>query len=347
MNHWKRSFTVGVALSSLGLGLAACGSSASSTSASSSASTTAKLSAIKIGYTPGGGDPRLWVALKEGYFQKQGLNPQLVPFNNGAVAAGEALKSGAADVNLGSTGGLVSAMSVGVDLKAIYVTFDQASGVWMVAGKNSGVTSLASLKGKTVGTAFHTDAWFDALAMLKANNLTNSVKLVNVSPAAFLSALSSNSVNALVAWTPVGQEAVIKGGVKIASAAPATTDPSVYEAPASWASSHKAVVVDFIAAMQEAGQYIAAHPAEAAAIWAAGNTAPATAASTALKYITFPTAKESVTSGYVDSFANVQALYNSQVKLLLQSGSIKAIPSGFTTALDPSYVEAYLAKISK
>lgn len=73
----------------------------------------------------------------------------------------------------------------------------------LVASTRSGVTTIAGLKGKRVGTPFASTAHYSLLSALAQNGLSaNDVRLVDLQPQAALAAFDRGDVDAVYTWLP-------------------------------------------------------------------------------------------------------------------------------------------------
>lgn len=127
MRERKRAVTLGAIAVLVTVVVAGCGGGSSGSSgASGSGGTTT----IKVG-VPGtyGTMIGLYLARDKGYFTKQGLNVQIIPFKGDAPAV-KALVGGAVDINVASLAGLLQGVQHGAPLKAIYGGFDQTMLQW-------------------------------------------------------------------------------------------------------------------------------------------------------------------------------------------------------------------------
>lgn len=113
------------------------------------------------------------VAQQRGYYAKEGLNVTFVTAKGGAdvakqVGAGNAPLGG----GVGDTPIIVRAN--GIPIKAVAV-LGGASFMHLALDKDSGIQSVAQLKGKTAGAMSYSDTtYFALLGMLKANGLDKS-----------------------------------------------------------------------------------------------------------------------------------------------------------------------------
>ena len=156
-------------------------------------------SALKIGYSDWPGWVAWEIAIQKGWFKEAGVDvdfkwfeyvPSMEAFSAGKVDAvcmtnGDALVTGA-------TGG----RSVGI------LVNDYSNGNDMIVAK-PGITSVAQLKGKTVGVEVGFVDHLLLLHALKSAKLTEKdVKLKNVKTDETPQALKSGDVDAIAAWQP-------------------------------------------------------------------------------------------------------------------------------------------------
>jgi len=132
----------------------------------------------------------------------------------GSAAANLALKAGAIDV--GSTAGSAAllARSNHSPIKTIDV-YSQPNWSALLVGKNSTITSVADLKGKTIAAQTGTDPYFFLLQALdKAKVPISSVTIENLPHAHGRSALESGSVDAWSGLDPLLTTSILTAGSK-------------------------------------------------------------------------------------------------------------------------------------
>jgi sulfonate transport system substrate-binding protein len=207
---------LGIALCVLGASaaLAACGGSgsSSSTSAASSGSdpSTASNASASTGAEPTfvvGQQESGIVSLSQDIDAFKGA-PYHVKFAYFPYGPPEVAAAAADKLDLADLGDVPPITGASHDLPFKLVaaevppTYQQASD-YIVVPKGSPVTSVAGLKGKSIGVPFGSSANGYALDAIEAAGLSPStVKLVNLAPAAAQTAFQSGSIDALALWNP-------------------------------------------------------------------------------------------------------------------------------------------------
>ncbi|WP_336208255.1 ABC transporter substrate-binding protein [Nonomuraea sp. LPB2021202275-12-8] len=105
---------------------------------------------VKVGVLPIPDSAPLYVALANGFFEQEGLTVQPVTIQGGAAALPQ-LESGALDVSLSNYVSALLAASKGVPIKIVADLYHARPNVFdIVVPKNSPITGVAGLKGKTI-----------------------------------------------------------------------------------------------------------------------------------------------------------------------------------------------------
>lgn len=136
-------------------------------------------------------------------------------FSDGAAFM-TALKSGAIDyARVGDTPP-VTAKAAGTDIALIAAGATKEYGSGILVGKNSQITNLKQLKGKTIAYQKGTAAQYLIIQALKKAGLsTNDVKLVNMDQSSASVAFAKGSVDAWVTWDPYTATAQVNQGAKL------------------------------------------------------------------------------------------------------------------------------------
>ncbi|WKZ95815.1 aliphatic sulfonate ABC transporter substrate-binding protein [Lacticaseibacillus paracasei] len=136
-------------------------------------------------------------------------------FSDGAALM-TALKSGAIDyARVGDTPP-VTAKAAATDIALIAAGATKEYGSGILVGKNSQITNLKQLKGKTIAYQKGTAAQYLIIQALKKAGLsTNDVKLVNMDQSSASVAFAKGSVDAWVTWDPYTATAQVNQGAKL------------------------------------------------------------------------------------------------------------------------------------
>lgn len=251
--QWRVDVLAGIAV--LAVVLAGCGassgasSSPSSGSASNSSASSTTTVSVKVG-VPGTYATMigLYLAQAKGYFAKQHLNVQVIPFKGDAPAV-KALVGSAVDINVASLAGMLQGVQQGAPLTAFYAGFDQSTALdwygtkpinWShVAGTKWGVSSPGS-----------STALLTRYLLVKHHVNLNSVTLVPTGGGAGdLSALKSHEVNYDLMAPELGVIAAKETGVKIEARQSSLMSEypfHVVYARTAWLNSHQDIAVRFL-----------------------------------------------------------------------------------------------------
>lgn len=267
--------TAGVTAASLALLGAGCSSSAhNGTSGSKTTnSPTASLTHVNLGVAPGLNDLPLWVASKEGFWTKNGLNISEVPVTSGPEVAVLMVK-GQVDVYLNTADNTITLKDKGFPVTAFGVA--TAGQAWDILVRNGyplpnssqgwkGV--MQDLKGAKVGVI--------ALGAAAENVAKTLFQQAGVSPTAesyiatgavptTLAALSQKQVDVAISYEPGLTEALNQHIATEPFSLRKGQGPSILQfpdlvmmTPSNYAQQHPNVLKDFRMAVQQADAYIA------------------------------------------------------------------------------------------
>ncbi|MBO7159173.1 MAG: ABC transporter substrate-binding protein [Methanobrevibacter sp.] len=169
---------------------------------------------VRIGHLPSDHDTALFVAQEKKMFEDQGLTVELTQFNNGGDLM-TAMASGDIDIGYAGITPVMSSISQGVPVKV--VSGAQIEGSALVAGKNSGINSVADLKGKTVATPGEATIQNMLLtsALSQAGVSTDDVEFTTMKAAQMTDALKAGQVDAMIIWEPYASIAAKNGDGKL------------------------------------------------------------------------------------------------------------------------------------
>ena len=156
---------------------------------------------VKIGYLPSDHDAALFVADAQGLYADKNITTELVQFNNGGDLM-TAMASGEVDVGYVGIAPVLSSVEKGVPVKVISSAQTEGSGI-VVTG-DSGISSAADLKGKSIATPGEASIQYVLLSYyLDQNNL--SMDDLNVSAMKVPSmndALKTKQIDGIVTFQP-------------------------------------------------------------------------------------------------------------------------------------------------
>ena len=169
-----------------------------------SSATTWAADALKVGYLPVTGHAKFFVAKEQGFFEKEGLNVELIEFVNSADGI-NALKAGKLDIGAFGTTAPLAHIAKGSDLRIIGGIMGEDAAIVTTAANASKVKKVADLRGKKVATVRLAtgdavlrgalkDAGVDWKTDLQIFELKN--------PPAVIEAVKSGQVDAGVIWGP-------------------------------------------------------------------------------------------------------------------------------------------------
>lgn len=169
---------------------------------------------ITIGYQPSDHDAALFVAEAQKQYENQGLEVETVQFKNGGDML-TAMASGDVDVGyLGLTPALAGIQN-GVPIKV--VSGAQLEGSGILVGTDSGINSVADLKGKTVATLGEASIqhFLLAYALNQSGLSINDVDESGMKSAEMVTALRDGKVDAIFVPEPFVTTVVENGYGKL------------------------------------------------------------------------------------------------------------------------------------
>jgi len=157
---------------------------------------------LKIGYLHGlASDSHLWVAEQTGAFKAQGLEVETIQFVSG-LEAYQALVGGSLD--LVTTGAVISNFPARGQGKAFLINAEEVATAQIWVQPDSGIKTVADLKGRKIATARGTTAHFFLHKALEAVGLSSitDVEIVHQPMANAVTSFISGAVPAVATWAP-------------------------------------------------------------------------------------------------------------------------------------------------
>lgn len=156
---------------------------------------------VTIGYLPSDHDAALFVADAQGQFESNGIKTKLVQFNNGGDLM-TAMASGDVDVGYVGITPVLASIEKGVPVKVISAA--QTDGSGLVVSKNSGISSVNDLSGKSIATPGEASIQYMLLQYyLKQNGMSlDDLKVSSMKVPSMNDALKTNKIDGMITFEP-------------------------------------------------------------------------------------------------------------------------------------------------
>lgn len=208
------------------------------------------------------------IAQYEEYYENElGVNVNLVNFDSGQDV-NTALAAGSIDISeLGSSPTALGIAS-DVDYQVFWVGDVIGSAESLVAKNDSGIETVADLKGKKVATPFASTAHYSLLNALKLEGISESdVTLLDLQPADIYAAWARGDIDAAYVWYPVLSQLledgkIITGSDKLAEQGVITADLNVVRTE--FAEQNPDIVTNYVKAQIKANDILLNDPDKAA-----------------------------------------------------------------------------------
>ena len=259
----------------------------------------------------------------------------------------KAMASGAVQIGEVGSAGIAAAVSRGEPLELFWILDDIGSAEALVVKKNSGIKTVADLKGKKIAMPFNSTTHFHTMVALEQAKVNPAdVQILNMRPPEVRAAWQRGDIDATFIWDPVLAEAkkdgtvILTSGKISADTGKATFDG--YVVNRDWAKANKDFMVKFVKVLSAADDNYRKNKAkfvkdsaEAKAIakWSGAKQEDVEAS---MSLYAFPTAQEQATKwlgGGKDSIA-AKALAATADFQLSQKQIEKKLPD-YSTAVNP------------
>lgn len=159
---------------------------------------------LKVGYLPATGHAKFFVAKEQGLFAKEGLDVELVEFQNSADGL-NAIIAGKLDTGAFGTTGPIAHLSKGTKLKIIGGVMGGDAALVASAANAGKIKGIADLKGKKVATVRMAsgDAVLRGALKDKGLNWKTDLQIFELkNPSAVVEAVKSGQVDVGLVWGP-------------------------------------------------------------------------------------------------------------------------------------------------
>jgi len=244
---------------------------------------------LRLAYRPHVANAALVVAVREGFFEDEGIDLQTFRFTSGP-ACSEAVFSGSADIGTMGDSPCVIALARAVPVKFIACHAAGEHRHRLIVRKDAGIQRAEDLKGKTLAVQKGTSTYGGLLAWAARQNLDLSeVNVVNMGPSDMADALRTGGVDAAVASEPTPSLLEVKGyGLELATfGGLGNTYPLTVVVRDDFANNHPEVVVKALKAIRRGTQFVNDNRQEAAEAVAAATGLPVDVALKAMSRHTY------------------------------------------------------------
>lgn len=268
-----------------------------------------------------------------------------------------ALASGSVQLGEAGSSPIAAGLSQGVDISLFWILDNINDAEALVVRDGSGVTSLAGLKGKTIGVPYVSTSHFHTLVALQDAGVNPAdVKIVNLRPPEVAAAWARGNIDATYIWDPVLAQVKKNGKVLITSgqvareSGKATFDGFVVDRR--FAKDNAEFLTRFVKVLASTDADYAAHRADwnaaspkvAAVAKESGANPPDVPASLAL--YAFPTLAEQASGTWLGGGAQSGAARSlaATATFLKTQGTIQNVLSDYSVGVDPQYVQRAAAQ---
>lgn len=221
---------------------------------------------IRLGIQPGVAVSEVsqYTGILENYLTEKGVELQYVEFTYGPPMV-ESLAANEIDIAMLGNLPVFTGVSNGTDLKVIYLTLLTENGLnGIIAGTDSGIESIADLKGKNVGVPIGSAAHLALELILNTAGLTlDDVNMVNIAAADMATSLSNKEIDAATLWETNLTKAMLRsGGTLIATSKSVMEDQTFAVASGNFLKNNPEMANYFVAGLIQVEDYILENPKE-------------------------------------------------------------------------------------
>ena len=303
----RRARGLVAAAAALALVGGACGGSDSPQTQGTSETTAAGPTALRVSYVPATTVLPLHIAKAQGLFAQNNLDVNLTEAAN--ISDIPATLGRQFDLALGTATDLIRAGAAGVDVVQVAGNTNSTKAnpfVKVIVKPDSGITDVAGLKGKTVGTPTLSGVIHAAVKYEAKQKGVNPADIGGVeAPTPNLpDQLRAGRIDAVEALEPIASQLIRAGNVAISQPFDTIGDPlatNFWLAQGSWANKNRPVIERFVTALKQGEAFIAQNPTEARRILQEYTKLPEAVASS----VPLPTYNFDVRAGDLDLWVKV------------------------------------------
>lgn len=338
-----KGFLAGISALVLGLSvLTGCGSDTASTDAS------AEVTRVVIGTQEMPNDEGIAKALE--YFKDEmGVDVELKNFDSGKDV-NTAIASGSIDFGLMGTcpASLAIAQDLGVEFIWIHEVLGSVES--LVARQETGIETVADLKGKKVAVPFASTAHFSLLKAIEdAGMSADDVEILDLATDKIYASWENGDIDAAYIWQPtlaeLANQTVILTSEDMANKGHMTANVEVVRKE--FAEAHPDIVAGYIKALNKAVKLYNEDKAAAVSAISTAMELDESDAEFQMGGSKWLTAEEQIGDDYLGTSSSKGAVVKNLMdtaEFLKDQGSIQEIPAQdvFENAVNPSYIEAAL-----
>jgi NitT/TauT family transport system substrate-binding protein len=225
--------------------------------------------AIEVAYSPFEPTALVWLAQDRQFFIKNGLFVTFDKYDTGPAAL-DAMLSGEADLAVGIGEFPIVSRALKQTKARILTILDRSELIGIVARKDRGITRVADLRGKRVGTTRGTISEFFLGRFLEINGMSiGDVTLVDLkTPKEWVDAVAEGDVDAVATAEPYVTSARERLGPNAVTWSAHSGQPmyGLVAGANEWLAAHAEIAKRFLRALAEAEDYAVQNPIEAQAI---------------------------------------------------------------------------------
>ncbi len=226
-----------------------------------------KMETITVGTAPLESSALIYIAERQGFFSRNGLDVTIKNYDTGAASLNGLLK-GEVDIATPAEYAMVGKAFKREKTRAI-ASIDKAEYFYLIGRKDRGIKSIADLRGKKIGVVRKTTAEFYLGRFLEVNGVSiNQVTLVDIDISKSADVITNGDVDAIISRPPhlgtiekqLGVNAVIW---------PAQSDQALYAIMVgknNWITEHPELLKRLLSSLAQAEEYLIHNPTEAKAI---------------------------------------------------------------------------------